>query len=313
MRSRDDKGRIELRHLRYFVAVAEARSVTKAAARIGIAQPPLSQQIRQLEDYMQVTLFRRTPHGVDLTPAAENFLAQAKSILGQMDVLVDAAREIERGEKGEFHLGTVYSGLFLLVPAIMKAFEKRFPRASIGLQEMSVSEQVRALHEGRLDVGLVRLPLEDAELDAMVLLKEPLVAAISLNHPLASQNVISLEALAGESMMLYDAGKAVSFKQQAKEIFRKNQLPMELYNAPEINILLGLVDAGLGMALVPTSTRNMKYTNVLFKEISGGVPDFVIGAAWNPRMHSPMRAAFIREVLHEVAEKFLDLSPAAPA
>jgi DNA-binding transcriptional LysR family regulator len=291
----DYASHIELRHLRYFIAVAEEGNVSRAALRLGIAQPPLSQQIKKLENFLDVSLLRRTSRGVELTPGGESFLEQARSVLSRMEAAIQVVRDIEHGERGEFNLGSAYSGLFLLVPTIVQAFNNHFPRADIKLREMSTAEQIKALLDGRIDAGIMRMPVSDDRLQVKVLLEEPYVLAVPLDHRLAGQDVVSLAEIKDEFLIAPVFGRDLSFKQQAASILRKNGIVASgIYEAPEMNVLIGLVSAGLGVAIMPkSSSTTMKYTNIAFKPFLEPTPPFMLGVAWNPELKSPMRGAFV--------------------
>src|SRR5436309_2953073 len=179
---------MELRHLRYFIAVAEEGHVTRAAARLGIQQPPLSQQIRALEAELQVQLLRRKPRGVELTQAGEALFAEARAILRQVDHAVTAARRTARGEAGRIGLGFTSSASFHpFVPQAIRGYRETHPGVALSLEESGTGELVAALLEERLDAAFVRSPIGPAEGIAVhSVLDEAMVAALPAGHKLAA-------------------------------------------------------------------------------------------------------------------------------
>src|SRR6266851_6647104 len=203
---------MELRHLRYFVAVAEEGHVTRAALRLGIQQPPLSQQIRALEAELQVQLFRRKPRGVELTQAGEALFAEAQAILRQVDHAVTAARRTARGEAGRIGLGFTSSASFHpFVPQAIREYRETHPLVRLTLEESGTGELVAALVEERLDAAFVRSPIGTAPgaaagIAVHSVLDEAVVAALRAGHALASRTGVKpldLAELAAETFILY--------------------------------------------------------------------------------------------------------------
>src|SRR5438270_10714814 len=199
---------MELRHLRYFVAVAEEGHVTRAAERLGIQQPPLSQQIRALETELEVQLFRRKPRGVELTQAGEALLAEARGILDRVEHATAATRRTARGEAGRIGLGFTSSASFHpLVPQVIREYRQAHPLVALSLEESGTGELVEALQAERLDAAFVRSPIGEAPGIAVhSLLEETMVAAVPAGHALAGRTAkssLGLAALAGETFILY--------------------------------------------------------------------------------------------------------------
>src|SRR6266700_7637641 len=199
---------MELRHLRYFVAVAEEGHITRAAERLGIQQPPLSQQIRALEAQLQVQLFRRKPRGVELTQAGEALFAEAQAILRQVDHAVTAARRTARGEAGRIGLGFTSSASFhRFVPQIIRTYRESHPLVALSLEESGTGELVAALRDERLDAAFVRSPIGNVEGIAVhAVLDEAMLAALPAGHALAARTAakpLSLAELAAETFILY--------------------------------------------------------------------------------------------------------------
>ncbi|MED3150925.1 LysR family transcriptional regulator, partial [Bacillus thuringiensis] len=150
---------MELRHLQYFVVVAEELHFGRAAARLQMTQPPLSQQIQQLEKEMGVTLFSRTKRKVELTEAGEMFLKEVKKAFEQIEKAVEVAQSAQRGEVGSLSIGFVGAAIYDILPSIVREYRKKFPRVSVALHELSTPDQVHALHDNRIDIGFLRPPI----------------------------------------------------------------------------------------------------------------------------------------------------------
>ncbi len=178
---------MELRHLRYFVAVAEELHFGRAAQRLQMAQPPLSQQIRQLEQELGVELLYRTKRTVRLTEAGLAFLHQARQILVQSEQAIEVAQRASRGEVGRLAIGFVGSATYSLLPTAVRSFRHQFPDVRLMLHEMTTSEQIEALHDDRIQVGFIRPPISDDKLSVETVLQESFVAVLPEAHPLATQ------------------------------------------------------------------------------------------------------------------------------
>jgi DNA-binding transcriptional LysR family regulator len=251
---------MELRHLRYFVAVAEDQHVTRAAARLGIAQPPLTQQIQALERELGVRLFRRHPRGVELTPAGQSFFADATDILRAVDRAVEAARQTARGQRGRLDIGLTNSTPFHpLVPRIIRAFHAAAPNVAVTLQEGGTGQLVDAVRAGRLDGAFTRSPVPNAaDLVVQVLLKEELVVALPVAHPLADgagpQPRLRLRQLATEDFILYRRPSGPGLYDTIIAACRRAGFtPRISQEAPVVTSTLHLVAAGLGVSVVPAS------------------------------------------------------------
>ncbi len=268
---------MELRHLRYFVAVAEEGHVTRAAERLGMQQPPLSQQIRALERELDVQLFRRRPRGVELTDAGSALLAEARAILSHIEHASAAAKRTARGEQGRIAVAFTSSAPFHpFVPRVIRAYREAFPLVGLTLEEGGTMELVDALREERIDVAFVRTAIADQQgLVVCPLLEEAMVLALPRAHRLArrADRAVPLQALAEETFIvyrrhsgpgLYDA--IVSACTAAGFSLRVGQ------EAPRIVSTLNLVAAGLGISLVPESLQCMRMDGVVFRRIGGVAP-----------------------------------------
>lgn len=263
---------IDLRSLRYFLAVAEAGHITRASERLGIAQPPLTRQIQGLERDLGVTLFVRHPRGVTLTEVGEAVAAEAGAILESAGRLRETAQRAARGEAGRIAVGYTSSAAFNpFVPRLIRAFRRAWPGVQIALEEDATRQMVQALREARLDAAFIRS--STADLTGLViepLLEEPMVAAAPADHPLAAQGRIALADLAGETFILYrrPAGQGL-YDAIIAACHAAGFSPAVGQEAPRLPSTLSLVGAGLGVSIVPASMRHMNVEGVAYLDLDG--------------------------------------------
>ncbi len=262
---------MELRQLRYFVAVAEELHFRRAAERLHISQPPLSQQIRALEDELGFALLERTRRRVSLTPAGEAFLRDARALLGELEGAVATARRIDAGQTGRLRINFVGSALFSIIPPTIERFRAARPGVEIELHERPTVDQIRAVRAGTSDVGLVRPPIEDdGELRAQTVLRERTVAALPAGHALASLSRVPLRRLAAEPLVLFPRDQAPGFHDLVIDsLAGAGAVPRVIQYAPEMLTIIGLVAAGVGVSLVPASVRRLALDGVTYRPVAG--------------------------------------------
>jgi DNA-binding transcriptional LysR family regulator len=249
---------MELRHLRYFVGVAEERHFARAAARLGISQPPLSQQIKALEEELGVRLLERTSRSVSLTPAGEAFLAAARATLAQADAAITIARRAAQGEIGSLSIGFNASAPF--VPRVALAihnFRARYPEVQLTLSETVAAQQISAIEQGALDIGIMRSRHEPDLPEALaheLLLDEQLMVAMRADHRLARRASLRLRDLKGEPMLLYAIERTSGFTHELVEMFRRAGVePRVAQTVREVTTLFGLAAAGVGITILAES------------------------------------------------------------
>jgi DNA-binding transcriptional LysR family regulator len=256
---------MELRHLRYFAAVARELSFSRAAEQLHIAQPPLSRQIRQLEEEIGAELFDRSARPLRLTPAGHFFHTHALALLERAGNLGEATRRIARGQRAWLGIGFVPSTLYGALPEVLRRFRGSHPDVEVGLSELTTLQQIEALKAGRIDVGFGRLTLPDPRVAGEVVAEEPLVAALPSGHALARRRHVSLAVLAGEPLLLYPAKPRPSYADQVLAVFEARGLqPRIALEANELQTAIGLVTAGIGYALVPSSVQAMQREGVAY-------------------------------------------------
>ncbi len=247
---------MELRHIRYFVAVAEEQHFARAARRLGIAQPPLSQQIKQLETELGFELFERTTRQVKLTPAGENFLEHSRAILWQSIQMVESAKAIHDGKEAVVHIGVNETTIDLFLPGIIKKIRKDRPGVILLIHEMQTVDQLKAILQGRIDLGFMRLFKHDLTgLEARLLLSEPYVLAMPAGHSLTKRNRVNLELLENENLIMFPRLIQPVLYDEMMIIFGKVGFsPKIVQEAYTKHTTLSLVAAGIGMAIIPRSS-----------------------------------------------------------
>lgn len=292
---------MELRHLRYFVTVAEELHFGRAAQRLQIAQPPLSQQIRQLEEELGVQLFHRTKRSVQLTEAGQLFLEEACQILTRAEQAIQIVQRADRGETGRLTLSFVGSATYSVLPVVLKVFRRRFPEVLLSLHEMTTTQQVQALHEDRIHLGFVRPPIYEQELMIESILKEPFVAVLPEFHRLANETQISLRSLANDPFILFPRYLGSGFYDQIVNMCQQVGFqPQVAQEAIQMQTIISLVAAELGVALVPASVQNLQRVGVVYKALAESTSQVELAMIWRPDKISSVLQKFL-EVTRQVA------------
>jgi DNA-binding transcriptional LysR family regulator len=259
---------MELRHLRYFVAVAEERNFTRAAERLHIAQPPLSRQMQQLEETLGVELIEKGSRPLRLTEAGQFFLAHARPLLDQVRDLKTMTQRVGKLER-TLSVGFVASTLYGLLPDIIRRYRERHPEVEVTLHEMTTIEQLKALKEGTIDVGFGRLKSEDPSIRRILLREERMVVAVWPGHRLAErEGGVRLMELINEPLLVYPKAPRPSFADQVLAAFNEaNLTPDHVTEVRELQIAMGLVAAGQGIAIVPESVQGMHHRHVVYRAL----------------------------------------------
>jgi DNA-binding transcriptional LysR family regulator len=285
----------ELRQLRYFVAVAEEGSLTRAAARLHIAQQSLSQQIRTLEVQLGATLFVRSSRGAELTDAGAVLLREARPVLAQAVRAVEAVREAGRGS---LRVGFLSSVANYVMPPVVRAFRRRHPDVALHVEDVAIATLVERLRAGELDAGLSRPPHVD-DLETEVVLREPVAAVLPEDHPLAARAEITLADLADDPWVLTPRASWPPWHRKYDEDFaRAGFRPRIAQRGTSPQNLLALVAAGVGVTRLPLSSRSLRDSGVAFVPLAGDEAEVVL--AWRPGASNPALAS-LREVVRELA------------
>jgi DNA-binding transcriptional LysR family regulator len=293
---------MELRHLRYFVAVAEERHFGRAAARLHIAQPPLSQQIRRFEAELGEPLLYRTTRSVELAPAGEVLLDRAREILAAVDAAIDDARRAARGEYGRLAVGFTGSSTYELLPALAAALRRELPGVVLDLRgELLTPAQVARLVDGTLDLGLLRPPVRERDLSLEVLRSEPLVAVLPESHPLADSEAVALERLEHEPFVTYPSHFRSVLHDAVEDACAAHGFkPLAAHEVAETATLVSFVAAGLGVSLVPASVRNMTVHGAVYRPLADDATRVELAVAWRRADDRPVLARALDVIRREL-------------
>ncbi|MBB3455435.1 DNA-binding transcriptional LysR family regulator [Rhizobium sp. BK313] len=284
---------MELRHIRYFLALAEEGNFTRAAAKLGIGQPPLSQQIRDLENEVGAALFHRVPHGAELTAAGEAFLAEAKTAVDAAEKAKLAAQRANRGEIGRLALGFTASSAFnTIVSATIREFRNRWPEVRLSLTEMNTNALMERLMRGEIDAAFIRPGLEDPrDVRLKRFADEPMLIALPANHPLAKMDHVPVAALANEPFILFPRMVGLSLYDDIVTACRDAGFELVVtQEAPQIPSVVNLVAANLGVSIVPASIAQIKLDGVAYRPIDGAPLVARLGLAILKAQRSPVAA-----------------------
>lgn len=289
---------MELRHLRYFITVAEELNFSRAAERLHIAQPPLSQQIRCLEAELGVKLFERDKRPLQLTSAGKEFLKEARLVFTQVDQAVRVAQLASRGEVGRLVVGFNSSATQSVLPQILRVFRERFLKVELVLRELDSYHQLQSLHTHQIDCGFLHMQgINDSAINSIPVLQEPLVIALPENHPLAIPTQIPLQALALESFILPPHHMGQDFYSQVLNLCQQAGFnPIVVQQARWLQTVLGLVAGGVGVALVPASMQNLQRSGVVYKAVEGETFQIEMVVAWRRDDTSPVLEEFLKVV-----------------
>ncbi len=290
---------IELRQLRYFVAVAEEMHFGRAAARLHMTQPPLSQTIQSLEAVLGTPLFFRTRRSVALTPAGLALLPEARRLLMQAGSLPDLARRAATGASGRLSLAFVSTADYSVLPPLLREFREHYPQVQIELREATTDVQLDDLGQGRIDAGLLISPLPDKlrdELDYASMLSEPLILAAPQGlRALRGKKAIALKTVSDMPLIIFPRRIGPAFHDAILACFRDAGLTPHIgQEAIQMQTIVGLVSAGMGIALVPQSVSNLKRPGVEYRLLSDRTPMIETGLAWRRDNSSPVLQAFLK-------------------
>lgn len=300
---------MELRHLRYFVTVAETCHFGRAAEQLHIAQPALSHTVRQLEDELGVALLARTTRQVRVTPAGEFFLGEAQRVLSAVDAGVRGVQRIGEGQLGLVRVGFTGTAAFSHLPHLARALAQRVPQVELEVHaELLTAEQCEQLRDGSLGVGVLRPPVTGDDIDYRVIEVEPLVLAVPADHRLAVEPVVATTDLRAEPLVTYDGRNSVVHAAVLRSCRDAGFTPHQQHQAPGTAALLALVAGGLGVGVVPASARSLPLAGVVFRDLAGAAT-VELALAWHRETSSPL----VNTVLAELEDVFPSARPPAEA
>ena len=293
-----DIANIELRHLRYFVAVAEELHFGRAAQRLHIAQPPLSQQIRKLEETVGHSLFQRTSRNVKLTAAGEELLKRAQQTLRKVAEDIDNTRRVGRGEVGTLTVGFIASSMLTVFPQMLSAYRRQFPEVELRLREFYTSGLLRALRDGTADIGFTRDAGSDEDgVHTEVLLPEAYLAVVPIRHPLAQRASLRVSDLRTEPFVLFSPSVGQSAWDKVQRLCRQGGFrPRVVQEAPHWLSILRLVSAGLGVTIAPVCVAGIADDQVRCLRLR------------DAKIFSHLELAYREDTLTELKSTFLALA-----
>ena len=285
---------MELRHLRYFVVVAEELNITRAAKLLQMAQPPLSQQIHQLEEELGVTLFHRSKRRIELTDAGQVFLEEARRTLVQAEHARRMAQRAQRSEIGRLVMGFVSEATYDLLPSMLQAYRARFPQVEIVLREMTTMQQVQALQKGSIHLGQLRPPIPETGLSLQIVRQEPFIMVLPPTTRFVPDERLPLSALSEEAFVLFP--RAISPGVHDQVISLCNQAgfsPTIVQEATELHTILGLVAVGIGVSLLPASARLLRSQGVVYRVLPQTGTRASTALAWRQDARSSVLFTFL--------------------
>lgn len=293
---------MELRHLRYFAAVADNRHFGRAAQQLHMAQPALSQSIRQLEAELGTALFTRTTRQVRLTPAGEFLQGEVARILQAVDDSVRGVQRIAQGRQGLVRVGFTGSAAHTQLPRMARIVKQELPGLALEIHaDLLTPAQVDWLTDGRLDVAVLRPPMTGDGLVARVIESEPLILAVAADHRLATEPVVSMTDLRSESFVLFSATSSAVNEAVLRSCRAAGFVPRHEHEAAGVSVMLPLVAAGLGIALVPASVRAAPLTGVVFRDVTGAAT-VELALAWREDETNPAVLAVIAALAPETPQ-----------
>lgn len=291
---------IDLKQLKYFLAVAEEKSFSRAAERLHISQPPLSQQIMKLESELGVRLFARTTRSFELTVAGKALMAEAADLLGRMRMTIDTIRQIDRGEVGRLRVGIVGSAMWGPIPSLLERFQSEFPKVTWTIHELGPDEQFDALRSKQIDVGFWREPrleedvLKAAHLHQELCFRESVCVAVHKHHALARRDAIELIDIANEPMLTLHLNQSAEPRYLVQCCINAGFQPTIYQEAAEPQTLLAMVGAGLGVALLPETTSRIGWPGVVFVPIKTNPPSANLYITYTSQDDAPVVRAFLK-------------------
>ena len=296
---------MELRHLRYVVTLAETRHFGRAAEHMHLSQPPLSHQIRQLEEELRITLFHRTKRQVQLTEAGRMFVQEARVILAQASHAANLASRVTQGEVGQLTIGVAGPADAPIFIRILRTFSQKHPKVRIVLRNISSLDQTQAIKEGRLHVGFVAMPVDDAGLATETVMRQPIMIALPPDHPLSTYERIPLKALSGEPQIMFARSNAPRFFDAVLAACREAGFSMNIaHEVDNLYTAYALVAAGLGVCLVPAGAQDTHSTSsMVLRPVAPALPvEMHIALAYKPQSENELVPLFV-DVVREVVAR----------
>jgi DNA-binding transcriptional LysR family regulator len=289
---------MELRHLRYFIAVAEELHFGRAAERLYIAQSALSQQILGLEAELGTQLLERTKRRVRLTVAGQALLEDARAILHQVEQAIERSQRVAKGEIGQLRIGFTILSLHSVLPRILATFRQYHPNVKLILSEMSTQTQLGALRTKQIDIGFLHPPIQEQDLELFTIKTESMMVVLPSEHPLAQRKRLTVLSLNALPLIIHPRQEGPILYDQILQLFANaNCQPTIVQEATTSPTRIGLVAAGLGVTFVPEGLRVLSYSGIVYKHLSGGIPTLSYAIAWQQADTMPLVQSLLKVAL----------------
>ena len=288
---------MELRQLRYFIAVAEELSFSKGAKRAGVSQPPLSRQIANLEAELGTRLLDRSKHGVRITDSGKVFYNEALKTLAALERAVRATQRAARGQSGSLALGFGGSAAYTFAPSLLRRYRELYPGVELSLHNLPMTSQLEALREQTIDIGFLMKPVQDTAFNSEAVLRDPLVVAVPSGHVLAKMSKVGLKALEPYPLVMFPRSGGLGFYSHVIAICKKADfVPTIAQETAPMESVIGLVAAGVGIAVVPSVARRLRIAGVEYRPFRERYAFMDFAIAWRKDNLSPVVGAFIELV-----------------
>lgn len=300
---------MNIRQLRYFLAVAQELNFTRAAEKVGIAQPPLSQQILGLEHELGTQLFTRENRRVQLTAAGEVLIDYAHRVINAAAAAEAAVKLVERGARTNIRVAAIYSAIYCVLPAMLRDFKEKVPNAEVNLREMTIAQQIVGLNEGTIEVGLLRGPIHQRDLRTEILCRERLVVALPSNLADAFGDPVSIHAVAAHPLVAVARGPARGYSDRVLDVFEAHDLsPHIAHEVSDMHTAVCLVAAGMGVSIVPAIMQMMQTNGVVYRPLLEETGGITLAVAMRKDTDSPLIDHFV-ESARAAAKDMLALHP----
>ena len=294
---------MELRHLKYFVAVAEELHFGRAAEKVQITQPVISDQIRRLEQELGIKLFFRTKRIVQLTEPGKIFFKEAKQILARVEKAIAEVQKAERGELGSLTIGHTGPALYTLLPKMIRTFRDRYPQVELVLKEICTNEQVEALNAGAIEVGFLHPPIE-GDFEFISIMKEKMILALPEDHPLTTFTQVPISKLSNQPFILFPQPEGPYLYSRLLSICQQAGFsPQVVQEVTPQPTMIGLVAAGIGVSFVSSSLQSINRPGVVYRELDVATPELELVAAWKSKKVSPVLAKFLQVVRKNLLDR----------
>lgn len=280
---------MELRQLQYFLTVAEELNFSRAAERLQLTQPPLSLQIQNLEKELGLPLFYRSNRHVELSDAGKYFADEVRKILDHIHRSVENTKRIHHGEIGNLTVGFVGSATYDILPLVLREFRSQYPDVQVHLVEMSTPKQIEGLRREEIDIGVLRPPVHDDALQTEIVSTAPCVLAVPKLHPLTDRSHVSLSDLTPYPFVMLSRKTWAGLYDEILDLCH----PTIQQEALEFQTVIGLVAAGLGIAVVPQSAMNLHTQDVVYLDMKDSLPNAAMGVSWRKNNRSPLVNEFV--------------------